>query len=76
MVTSISTGSSSQVGEVLGVKLILDAVLHEILDDWSPARHLVGLFSDAFFPGWLVNLLAISLRKKRILILERLTIIY
>jgi len=62
VVARASASPSSQVGEVLLIELVFDAVLHEIFDDRGPAGHLVSLFSDAFFPCRLVNFLAVPLK--------------
>lgn len=40
------------------LQLVVDGVLHNVLDDWGPSRHLVSLFGDALLPGDLVGLAA------------------
>lgn len=40
------------------LQLVVDGVLHDVLDDRGPPRHLVGLFGDALLPGDLVRFAA------------------
>jgi len=46
---------------MLQIKFVLNTFLHDVLYDRSPARHLVSLFSDAFFTCYLVDFLSITL---------------
>lgn len=40
------------------LQLVVNGVFHDVLDDWGPSGHLVGLFSDALFSGDLVGFAA------------------
>lgn len=50
--------ASCKEGVVFLLQLVVDGVLHDVLDDRSPSGHLVGLFGDAFLPGNLVGFAA------------------
>lgn len=41
--------SSSQEWIVTCIKLILNTIFHNVLENWCPSWHLIGLFSNAFF---------------------------
>lgn len=43
-------GTSGDVGVVFGVQLILNRILHDVLDQGSPARELIGLFTHSLLP--------------------------
>lgn len=47
--------------EVSHVQLVLDAVLHDVLDDGRPARHLVCVLVDALLARDCVPLIAATL---------------
>jgi len=49
---------------MLVIQFVLDGILHDILDDWSPAGHLIRLLRDALLPGYGVDLLARSLKQR------------
>jgi len=53
--------TTSQEGEMLQIKFVLNTFFHDVLYDWSPARHLVSLFGDTFLTRYLVNFLSITL---------------
>lgn len=55
--------TASQKWEVLLIKLVFDGVFGNVLKDWSPARHLVRLLSDALFTRYLMNFLAVALER-------------
>jgi hypothetical protein len=46
---------------MLQIKFVLNTFFHDVLYDWSPARHLVSLLGDTFLTCYLVNFLSITL---------------
>lgn len=54
-------GTTGQIREVTGVQLVLDAILHDVLDHRRPTGHLVCLVVDALLPRHCVRLLAVAL---------------
>jgi hypothetical protein len=46
---------------MLQIKFVLNTFFHDVLDDRSPARHLVSLFSDTLLTCYLVNFLSVTL---------------
>lgn len=48
---------------MLQFKFVLNTFLHDVLDDRSPARHLVSLLCNTFLTWYLVYLLSIALER-------------
>ena len=45
-----SVSLSAEERKVRVVELLVDELLHHVLDDWRPSGHLVGLLIDPFLP--------------------------
>lgn len=65
MVSAAGLSTAGQVREVLGVQLLLDAVLDDVLHDWCPAGHLIGVLIDALFARNGVLLLPVRLPNEK-----------
>lgn len=49
-----------QVGKMLLIQLVLDAVLHDVLNHGRPAGHLISLLGDSLFARHCVLFLAVA----------------